>query len=129
MQTDEEDPWANVPGTGSAGVTAPVRATPGPFLAQENPNPFANGRPTPQRKLSAFASFPNSPDSSTRALSTNEEGDEDEDEEEVEDPEWGSREGLIGRGRRTESTSSRWSSAVRRMGGKVKKFFKVLNEL
>lgn len=131
MATDEEDPWANVPGANSGTtVGANVRATPGPFLAQQaETNPFAHGRPAPQRKLSAFASFPNSPDSSTRALSTNEEGDEDEDDEEAEDPEWGSREGLIGRGRRTERTTSRWSSAIRRTGGKVKRFFKVLNEL
>lgn len=120
MTTDEEDPWANVP------HAADVASQPtNPLLGIGQPAP--GGRVPPKRKASAFASFPNSPTVSQSGLSTNEEDDDEEEPEE--DAEWGSSAGALGRGQRTESTSSRWASAVRRRWTKVKKFAKGVNEL
>ena len=131
MTTDEEDPWANVP------HAAPIQSTNQPpsedTLSNNLQQGQGGGRPPPKRKASAFASFPNSPTISQNGLSTAGENDDEEEmeegDEEEEEAEWGSSRGALGRGARTERTSSRWASAVRRRWGKVKKFAKRVNEL
>lgn len=136
MITDEEDPWANVPHAAPIESESANQPTIDPSSLSNNTNNFqqhpqGGGRlPPPKRKVSAFASFPNSPAISQSGLSSpaGEEDEEEEMEEGEEDAEWGSSRG--GRhGVRTESTGSRWASEVRRRWGKVKKFAKGVNEL